>query len=327
MSRPTFFFDSKTSIFYNKNNINNILFMGAKISRDILPQRTENHEQPIEEDYDQRVVRKFIRTGRLAPCYEGLANPTPSEETVKIEETPRITVHKYPFIPWELPARRSTPPSDTDQIIECPICLSYYPIHDVNYSRCCHQPICTECFLRMKRSLKTPLKPATCPFCVQPDFGVVYIPAPDCHHHKDIAKQRKVSLWSGSSAKRKSYSWDDPNVVLVDDIRPNWHLLMARGPEKSLSGVGSTRRQLVRPNEEAPSRSGNIRTWDSPYYERQVNDRDDWTADENTAVMDAIRGSSSSSNSTTNSSHRRSHPPRPHHRPPHHQNNPTVICM
>ena len=86
----------------------------------------------------------------------------------------------------------------------------------------------------------------------------------------------------------------------LDDIRPNWHLLMARGPEKSLSGVGSTRRQLVRPNEEATARSRHIRAWDSPYYERQTGTQD-WTADENTAVMDAIRESSGNSTNTTSS--------------------------
>ena len=45
--------------------------MGAKISREVLQQRTENKEQPNELDYDQRIVRKFIRNGQLAPCREG----------------------------------------------------------------------------------------------------------------------------------------------------------------------------------------------------------------------------------------------------------------
>ena len=45
--------------------------MGAKISREVLQQRNENKEQPSEQDYDQRAVRKFIRNGQLAPCYEG----------------------------------------------------------------------------------------------------------------------------------------------------------------------------------------------------------------------------------------------------------------
>ncbi|KAI7849038.1 hypothetical protein BDC45DRAFT_294505 [Circinella umbellata] len=204
-------------------------------------------------------------------------------------------------------------------------------MYDVNYSRCCHQPICTECFLQMKRSPKVPLNPAKCPFCVKPHFGVVYIPAPESNHHKYIAKQRKASLKNNSLTKRKSYSWVDPNVILVDDIRPNWHLLMTRGPEKSLSGVGSTRRQLVRPNEGATSQSRHIRAWDSPYYERQAG-MQDWTTDENAAVMDAIRESFNNSNNTTidtasSSLHSSSCPTLSHHHQYQHSNNPTVICM
>lgn len=35
--------------------------------------------------------------------------------------------------------------------IECPICFLWYP-ENINYCRCCHQPICTECFVEIKRS-------------------------------------------------------------------------------------------------------------------------------------------------------------------------------
>jgi hypothetical protein len=37
------------------------------------------------------------------------------------------------------------------EAIECPICFLYYPKY-VNYTRCCSQPICSECFLQIKRS-------------------------------------------------------------------------------------------------------------------------------------------------------------------------------
>ncbi|KAI9484876.1 hypothetical protein BDB00DRAFT_109211 [Zychaea mexicana] len=188
--------------------------MGAKISREL--QRSEHTEQHFEEDYDHRVVRKLIRTGRLAPCFNGL-----SELPATTDESSRITVHKYPFLPWDLPNLRSTAAgallqADSGQVVECPICLLYYPIH-INYSRCCNQPICTECFLQMKRSTKTPLRPASCPFCVKPDFGVIYVPPPFSSQHKHVAKQRQKSLLDGrgSSGRRKNYAWDDPNVVLV----------------------------------------------------------------------------------------------------------------
>lgn len=87
--------------------------------------------------------------------------------------------------------------------VECPICflvspclgdkgrldfgpdarlsLQYYP-QNINYSRCCNQAICTECFVQIKRADPTPThlesEPACCPYCVRPNFGVVYMPPP-----------------------------------------------------------------------------------------------------------------------------------------------------
>lgn len=87
---------------------------------------------------------------------------------------------------------------------ECPICFLYYPPY-LNTTRCCDQPICSECFVQIKRpdphppeheqpdSNAPPLteaermamsegqlvsEPATCPFCKQPEFGITYLPPP-----------------------------------------------------------------------------------------------------------------------------------------------------
>ncbi|KAE8390690.1 protein sip5 [Aspergillus alliaceus] len=88
---------------------------------------------------------------------------------------------------------------------ECPICFLYYPPY-LNRTRCCDQPICSECFVQIKRpdphppehgdaDQNTPAaategdttdnqecqlvsEPAACPFCVQPEFGVTYAPPP-----------------------------------------------------------------------------------------------------------------------------------------------------
>ena len=65
----------------------------------------------------------------------------------------------------------------------CHICggVQYYPAN-INYSRCCDQTICTECFVQIKRSEPTTThlvsEPAACPYCVQEHFGVVYTPPP-----------------------------------------------------------------------------------------------------------------------------------------------------
>lgn len=82
---------------------------------------------------------------------------------------------------------------------ECPICFLYYPPY-LNKTRCCDQPICSECFVQIKRAEPHPpeheqpnaeapsqsererseadgllvSEPAACPFCVQPEFGVSY---------------------------------------------------------------------------------------------------------------------------------------------------------
>ncbi|MBW0543583.1 hypothetical protein O181_083298 [Austropuccinia psidii MF-1] len=65
--------------------------------------------------------------------------------------------------------------------VECPICFLYYP-SNINLSRCCQQPICTECFVHIKRNDPTPQElksdPACCPYCVESNFGVTYEPPP-----------------------------------------------------------------------------------------------------------------------------------------------------
>ena len=86
---------------------------------------------------------------------------------------------------------------------ECPICFLSYPPY-LNKTRCCDQPICTECFVQIKRfdphlpehhpdgQARDPneglnpedppemliSEPAACPYCQQPEFGVTYEPPP-----------------------------------------------------------------------------------------------------------------------------------------------------
>ncbi|KAF4122219.1 C2H2 zinc finger protein [Geosmithia morbida] len=86
---------------------------------------------------------------------------------------------------------------------ECPICFLSYPPY-LNKTRCCDQPICSECFVQIKRSdphipehhpdgqARDPneglgpddppemliSEPAACPYCQQPEFGVTYDPPP-----------------------------------------------------------------------------------------------------------------------------------------------------
>jgi hypothetical protein len=87
---------------------------------------------------------------------------------------------------------------------ECPICFLYYPPY-LNTTRCCEQPICSECFVQIKRPDPHPpeheqpdpnapplsdedrhaqeegllvSEVAACPYCKQPEFGITYTSPP-----------------------------------------------------------------------------------------------------------------------------------------------------
>lgn len=83
------------------------------------------------------------------------------------------------------------------EAIECPICFLFYP-KLINLTRCCAQPICTECFVQIKRA--DPHMPhdeeadpnaapevkaegliseaACCPYCMMPEMGVTFTAPP-----------------------------------------------------------------------------------------------------------------------------------------------------
>lgn len=49
--------------------------------------------------------------------------------------------------------------------MECPICFLYFGV--MNHSTCCHQPICTECYLKIRPPRRGA---AGCPFCSKDGF-------------------------------------------------------------------------------------------------------------------------------------------------------------
>ena len=153
---------------------------------------------------------------------------------------------------------------------ECPICFLYYPPY-LNHTRCCDQPICSECFVQIKRPDPHPpehgeesqsggegeqqqrrpeaadaqlvSEPSACPFCVQPEFGVTYIPPPfrrGLAYNTDQAARSPMNIASSVSStsslssgnvppptsvgrrRGASLSTSDPSVVTTDKIRPDW---------------------------------------------------------------------------------------------------------
>ncbi|KAJ2481452.1 SNF1-interacting protein [Coemansia sp. RSA 2131] len=104
--------------------------------------------------------------------------------------------------------------------IECPICFLYYP-KNINYTRCCHKPICTECFVQIKRKLDDDQIVAThCPYCVEPNLGIVYY-APQLPQTMPSAVPRTISE-TGRARSHSASTWTrNPPIVMSDDIRPH----------------------------------------------------------------------------------------------------------
>ncbi|OQD79498.1 hypothetical protein PENANT_c049G10906 [Penicillium antarcticum] len=151
---------------------------------------------------------------------------------------------------------------------ECPICFLYYPPY-LNRTRCCDQPICSECFVQIKRPDPHPPEhgepdpnapapaegeqpeesqlvsgPSSCPFCVQPEFGVTYAPPsfrrgltygaePSARSPNFTSPVSSTSSLSSATAaipgrrRATSLSATDPGVVTTDRIRPDWATKLA----------------------------------------------------------------------------------------------------
>ena len=148
---------------------------------------------------------------------------------------------------------------------ECPICFLYYPPY-LNRTRCCDQPICSECFVQIKRpdphppEHEQPDQPrpppgeagmlvsevASCPFCVTPEFGVTYDPPPfrrglayhNAQHplkHPSSAMSSTSSLAAAAHRRRAmSLSANAPQVVTTDRIRPDWARKLAEARAHAL---------------------------------------------------------------------------------------------
>lgn len=118
--------------------------------------------------------------------------------------------------------------------IECPICFLYYPKW-INYSRCCNQAICSECFVQIKRldphyphdteeEIQNGLKndpnllisePASCPYCATPNFGVTY--------EHPTSFRTGINGSAPSSFKSPSSSSIE-NAILEDEVDSNFNI-------------------------------------------------------------------------------------------------------
>ncbi|TXT07115.1 hypothetical protein VHUM_03285 [Vanrija humicola] len=255
----------------------------------LSPQNPHALGLPQTHDYSKQAVTELILEAQLAPFYRGLddfeedwdedeikraldqAREKDFEDEVNNSYTHRLKILRdggNPF-PKETPADKDE--HDRREIraylgaVECPICFLSYP-PNINTSRCCEQPLCTECFVQMKRSEATVTHlesdSACCPYCMEPDFGVIYerpsppraspsagitgpVPISAAAHALSASPEAGTSGFSqalslsedsplGSSpapspgltkpegTRRKSVSSKAKEVITIDQIRPDW---------------------------------------------------------------------------------------------------------
>ncbi|KAJ1974263.1 SNF1-interacting protein [Dimargaris verticillata] len=157
--------------------------------------------------------------------------------------------------------------------LECPICFLYYP-KNINYSRCCHHPICTECFVQFKR--QEPIyQPTPCPFCVEAHFGIVYTPAvlssqpnpllqPTLSHDLPSSPSAQSSSSKSSRCRSRSLSHDHPSVVRSDALRPHiLRIIESREQTGNRTSLFSHRRLLPRMDRPRRQRTSRDRSSDS----------------------------------------------------------------
>ncbi|KAK9470768.1 uncharacterized protein V1510DRAFT_422096 [Dipodascopsis tothii] len=160
----------------------------------------------------------------------------------------------------------SVPRQNNDVLVyrgatECPICFLYYPPY-LNSTRCCDQPICSECFVQMKRADPHPpsppsspgpdqepapaapswsvqagmpnliSEPTTCPYCNEPDFGVTYTPPP----FRSGLGMKESHKWSLSSTSKKGLTALMPSSVVSSTTSVN------SGSSESSTGRSGRRR-------------------------------------------------------------------------------------
>ncbi|KAJ1959300.1 SNF1-interacting protein [Dispira parvispora] len=228
-----------------------------------------------EQDFDRRVVRRLILDRKLAPFYQGAedseATPPTSSTANPVKSTQSAVVRNNTTLTLPAAPGRCSQPSPTQcqtydqdscrrsrtathsptltteeertllrRVCECPICFLYYP-QNINYSRCCHHPICTECFVQFKRQepILAPTRPPSQNSLARHDTSQFAY-----RRSTDETNQRQ------SRSRSRSLNHNDPGVVTSDDIRPQILRRISdreRAPPRH-SGIFPTRRLLPQVN-------------------------------------------------------------------------------
>lgn len=277
----------------------------------LSPQNPHCLSHPQAHDYSKSAVTRLILDGKLAPFYRGLedfeedwteedigriltemrekdyAEGVANSCTERLKEereggsslgnmTKKMGIHKNKELrrEGEKEERERRERRAYLSAVECPICFLNYP-PNINTSRCCQQPVCTECFVQIKRSDATithlESEPACCPFCVETEFGVIYERPPTpmsslsstalatspndtgtsyYSHAFSAGSDAELAIGPGmnpiqkETIRRKSVSSKAKEVVTIDEIRPDWeHKLNA---VKAAAARRASRRIIMR---------------------------------------------------------------------------------
>ncbi|KAF9930794.1 SNF1-interacting protein [Modicella reniformis] len=223
------------------------------------------------QDYDFRIVQRLILQRKLAPFYKGLEDWDDNEDALEEKEKQLRTAvssssvgigsshknhqnHGHTRSTSTQSVTRANHMTEAERdmrrlyqgAIECPICFLYYP-RNINRTRCCDKPMCTECFVQLKRLESAPTESPACPYCVEPHFGVIYSSAlvpsgllsspslSSCQSavggtsmsvtssNNSIERGSEAQPPSSPSARRRSTSHKSPEVVTADELRPDWN--------------------------------------------------------------------------------------------------------
>ncbi|KAI9274522.1 hypothetical protein BDA99DRAFT_497793 [Phascolomyces articulosus] len=215
----------------NNNNNSNLLippapFPAASSSMTTTSTKRNIHTRPRSASSSSFSSNNNNNTQQSKPQKPQQVAPAPTERELRIE---RMRLREKMLY---------------NDAIECPICFLYYP-SNINYSRCCDQPLCTECFVQIKRPPESQSTPATCPFCMQENFGIIYKPpswsesfklksydpsplsstvtSNDIKNNTHAPQHTTSGISSYSRPRRQTISHQNPSVVLVDHVRPNWN--------------------------------------------------------------------------------------------------------
>ncbi|KAI8340425.1 hypothetical protein BD560DRAFT_412404 [Blakeslea trispora] len=173
-------------------------------------------------EYDSKRIQELIETKRLSPFYKGLSNPFDSAFNQENDKSTKSSIKSDKSSKRRFHKRRKERSDLYQNAIECPICFLYYPAN-INFTRCCDQPICTECFVQIKKNPSDFRRDIDCPYCMTESFGVVY-------YRFTLDKKKSVSseirsttsgITSHENTRRKSLDSNHPNVVLIDHMKPN----------------------------------------------------------------------------------------------------------